>query len=47
MEEIGQTPVLVKKEIDGFVSCRIQYAIINEAWRLVEVHVFLRYKNDI
>ena len=35
MEEIGQTPVTVNKEIDGFCSNRMQYAIINEAWRLV------------
>ena len=35
MEEIGQTPVTVKKEIDGFCSNRMQYAVINEAWRLV------------
>jgi len=36
MSEIGQTPVTVKKEIDGFGLNRIQYAIINEAWNLVE-----------
>jgi len=35
MDEIGQTPVTVNKEIDGFCSNRMQYAIINEAWRLV------------
>ena len=35
MEEIGQSPVTVNKEIDGFCSNRMQYAIINEAWRLV------------
>ncbi|XP_062575253.1 lambda-crystallin-like [Saccostrea cucullata] len=36
MTEIGQVPVLVKKEIDGFVLNRIQYAIIGECWRLYE-----------
>jgi len=36
MEEIGQVPVVVKKEIDGFGLNRIQYAIINEAWNLVK-----------
>lgn len=35
MTEIGQTPVVFSKEIDGFALNRIQYAILNEAWRLV------------
>lgn len=37
MSEIGQVPVTLKKEIDGFALNRMQYAIINEAWRLVQV----------
>ena len=37
MEEVGQVPVTVKKEIDGFAVNRLQYAIINEAWRLAAV----------
>ena len=37
MKKIGQSPVLVKKEVDGFVSNRLQYAMLMEAWRLVEV----------
>ncbi|XP_012866259.1 PREDICTED: lambda-crystallin homolog [Dipodomys ordii] len=36
MRKIGQSPVRVLKEIDGFVLNRLQYAIISEAWRLVE-----------
>ncbi|XP_004854932.1 lambda-crystallin homolog isoform X1 [Heterocephalus glaber] len=36
MKSIGQSPVRVLKEIDGFVLNRLQYAIISEAWRLVE-----------
>ncbi|KAM4859772.1 lambda-crystallin homolog [Thomomys bottae] len=36
MRKIGQTPVRVLKEIDGFVLNRLQYAVISEAWRLVE-----------
>ena len=36
MAKIGQEPVMVKREIDGFALNRMQYAIINEAWRLVE-----------
>ncbi|XP_047507560.1 lambda-crystallin homolog [Pieris napi] len=35
MLEIGQEPVVLTREIDGFVLNRIQYAILNEAWRLV------------
>ncbi|KZC05286.1 PREDICTED: lambda-crystallin homolog isoform X2 [Dufourea novaeangliae] len=35
MTEIGQTPVVFNKELDGFALNRIQYAILNEAWRLV------------
>lgn len=36
MRRIGQSPVRLLKEIDGFVLNRLQYAIISEAWRLVE-----------
>ncbi|CAD1478064.1 unnamed protein product, partial [Heterotrigona itama] len=35
MTEIGQTPVVFSREIDGFALNRIQYAILNETWRLV------------
>lgn len=35
MAEIGQKPVVLTREIDGFALNRIQYAILNEAWRLV------------
>ncbi|XP_015123859.1 lambda-crystallin homolog [Diachasma alloeum] len=35
MKEIGQAPVVFSREIDGFALNRIQYAILNEAWRLV------------
>ncbi|XP_076663455.1 beta Hydroxy acid dehydrogenase 1 [Andrena cerasifolii] len=35
MMEIGQKPVVLSREIDGFALNRIQYAILNEAWRLV------------
>ena len=37
MKEIGQAPVVTKKEVNGFIFNRLQYAIIMEAWRLVEV----------
>lgn len=36
MKEIGQKPVLLKKEVEGFVLNRIQYAILNECWRLIQ-----------
>jgi len=36
MTEIGQSPVTCKKEQNGFALCRLQYAIINECWRLVQ-----------
>ncbi|XP_051881529.1 lambda-crystallin homolog [Pristis pectinata] len=36
MKDIGQSPVKLTKEIDGFVLNRIQYAIIGESWRLVK-----------
>jgi len=36
MEDIGQSPIVVKKEIDSFVLNRLQGAVLNEAFRLVE-----------
>ncbi|XP_065907508.1 lambda-crystallin-like isoform X1 [Dysidea avara] len=36
MKELGKVPVVEKKELNGFVINRLQYAIIMEAWRLVE-----------
>ncbi|XP_006017698.1 lambda-crystallin homolog isoform X1 [Alligator sinensis] len=35
MKKIGQSPVKLTREIDGFVLNRLQYAVISEAWRLV------------
>lgn len=35
-ERIGQSPVVLNKEIAGFVLNRVQYAILNECWNLVE-----------
>lgn len=37
MQKIGQSPVRVLREVDGFVLNRLQYAVISEAWRLVQV----------
>ncbi|KAK3926677.1 Lambda-crystallin-like protein [Frankliniella fusca] len=36
MEQLGQVPVSLKKEVPGFSLNRIQYVILNEAWRQVE-----------
>jgi 3-hydroxyacyl-CoA dehydrogenase len=33
---VGQEPIHVRKEIDGFVLNRLQAALLAEAWRLVE-----------
>lgn len=35
MTEAGQKPVLLTREIEGFALNRIQYAILNECWRLI------------
>lgn len=35
MEEIGQKPVTLSREIEGFALNRIQYVILNECWRLI------------
>ena len=37
MKDLGKAPIVEKKELNGFVLNRLQYAIIMEAWRLVEV----------
>ncbi|XP_055309702.1 lambda-crystallin [Sitodiplosis mosellana] len=33
--DVGQKPVLFTREIEGFAVNRVQYAILNEVWRLV------------
>ena len=35
MEEAGQKPVSLSREIEGFALNRIQYAILNECYRLI------------
>ena len=35
MEEVGQKPILVQKEIEGFILNRLQGALLNEAFNLV------------
>lgn len=36
LEEIGQSPVVLTREIPGFILNRLQYAILNESYRLVQ-----------
>ncbi|HVE40067.1 MAG TPA: 3-hydroxyacyl-CoA dehydrogenase [Planctomycetota bacterium] len=36
MHEAGQTPILLRKEVDGFVLNRLQAALLREAFRLVD-----------
>ena len=35
MKEIGQAPIVMKRELDGFVMDRLQAAILDEAFHLV------------
>jgi 3-hydroxyacyl-CoA dehydrogenase len=36
METAGMAPILVRREIDGFILNRLQCALVNEAFRLAE-----------
>jgi len=40
LKEIGQSPVLLKKEVDGFAANRIQYALLAEYWHLIAVSMY-------
>src|SRR4029077_14651918 len=35
LEQIGQVPIVVRREIDGFILNRLQGALVAEAFRLV------------
>ncbi len=35
-ENVGQVPIMVKREVEGFILNRLQAALLNEAWRLVK-----------
>ena len=39
MIQAGQKPVMLNREIDGFVLNRIQFAVNNEAYRLVDAGI--------
>ena len=34
MEEVGQSPILVRREVEGFILNRLQGALLREAWDL-------------
>ena len=34
--QVGQKPVVLKREIEGFIVNRVQYAILNECYRLIQ-----------
>ncbi len=36
MTEVGQTPIKIDREVEGFVLNRLQGALLNEAWALFE-----------
>ena len=36
MTEVGQSPIRITREVDGFVLNRLQGALLNEAWALFE-----------
>ena len=36
MEEVGQAPIVVAREIEGFILNRLQAALLNEAWALFD-----------
>lgn len=35
MLEVGQKPVALTREVPGFILNRLQYAVLNESWRLL------------
>jgi L-gulonate 3-dehydrogenase len=39
MERFGQMPIVVRREIEGFVLNRLQGALLNEAWALYEAGI--------
>jgi 3-hydroxybutyryl-CoA dehydrogenase len=39
MEELGKAPVVVRRDVPGFVVNRLQYALLREAYALVDAGV--------
>ncbi|PPR78746.1 MAG: L-carnitine dehydrogenase [Alphaproteobacteria bacterium MarineAlpha2_Bin1] len=46
MDEVDQKPIVVKKEIDGFILNRLQGALLNEAFKLVSMGYVDSYDLD-
>ena len=40
LSQTGQVPVVLRKEKPGFVVNRLQYALLSECWRLIQVYYF-------
>lgn len=34
LEDVGQTPAVMNKEVDGFIINRLQFAVLREAWSM-------------
>lgn len=47
MKLSGMIPVVLKKEIDGFAVNRLQYALLGEAYRLVEDEILTAKDVDL
>jgi 3-hydroxybutyryl-CoA dehydrogenase len=39
MEELGKAPIVVRRDVPGFVANRLQYALLREAYALVDADV--------
>jgi 3-hydroxybutyryl-CoA dehydrogenase len=39
MEELGKAPIVVRRDVPGFVANRLQYALLREAYALVDAGV--------
>ena len=47
MKEIGKSPVILRKEITGFIVNRVQVAMLREAFHLIELGVATAEDIDI
>ena len=41
LENVGQEPIVAKKETEGFIICRVQHAITAECFKLIRVRYYL------
>ena len=40
LENVGQEPIVAKKETEGFIICRVQHAITAECFKLIRVRYY-------